>query len=102
MKKSYILSSTPEYDEWENSQTKKDQHQIAKRLALIQEEGHFGDHKSVSDDNLLWELRWRNGRRVYYSHIKESNVLVILGGSKNGQEKDIARAGKILTKRRWG
>jgi putative addiction module killer protein len=98
--KRYVLSSTIEYDEWEESQTKKSQQQIAKRLALIQEEGHFGDHKSVSDDDSVWELKWRNGRRIYYSYIKESNVLVILGGSKNGQEKDIEKAGRILSKRK--
>jgi putative addiction module killer protein len=63
---------------------------------LIQFEGHFGDHKSVSKDNSVWELRWASGRRVYYSIIKETNVLLLLGGNKNGQNKDIAKAKKVL------
>ena len=98
--KRYILSSTIEYDEWERALPKKDQQQIAKRFALIQEEGHFGTHHSVSTDNSVWELTWRNGRRIYYSIVRELNVLVILGGSKNGQEKDIERARNILARRK--
>lgn len=100
--KKYTIASTCEYDEWEASQTKKDQQQIAKRLALIQIDGHFGDHKSVSADNSIWELRWRNGRRIYYSHIVESNVLMILGGDKNGQKKDIEKSGRILSRKKAG
>ena len=96
----YTLASTPEYEEWEESLPKKEQHQIAKRLALIQEEGHFGDCHSVSKDNEIWELRWGCGRRVYYSIIRTAKVLLILGGSKNGQEKDIERAKGLLKKRR--
>lgn len=50
-------------------------------------EGRFGDHKQVSDH--VWELRWENGRRIYCSLIPVSQVLLLLGGNKNGQTKDI-------------
>lgn len=95
----YELASTQEYDEWECSQAKKCLSQILKRLALIQTDGHFGDHKSVSDDDSVWELRWVSGRRIYYAYIKELKILLLLGGNKNGQKKDIARALGILAKR---
>jgi putative addiction module killer protein len=99
MKKYEILLAL-EFEEWEDSQTKKSQSQIDDRLAAIADEGHFGDHKSVSDDDSVWELRWANGRRVYYSYLPKSNVLVLLGGNKNGQKKDIAQASNILRKRK--
>jgi putative addiction module killer protein len=98
--KKYDILLTTEFEDWEDSQTKKAQSQIDDRLALIASEGHFGDHKSVSDDNSVWELRWANGRRVYYSYLPKSNVLILLGGNKNGQKKDIAEACRILCKRR--
>ncbi len=50
----------------------------------------------------LLELRWKNGRRVYYSIIEKislkSNefVLILLGGLKNEQKKDIQKAKRIL------
>jgi putative addiction module killer protein len=98
--KAYEILTTPEFDEWENSQTKKEQVQIDDRLDRILSEGHFGDHKSVSEDDSIWELRWKNGRRVYYSYLPKSHVLILLGGNKNGQKKDITRAGNILSARR--
>ena len=95
----YEILLTLEFEEWIASQTKKEQSQIDDRLSHIAFEGHFGDHKSVSDDNSVWELRWANGRRVYYSYIPHLKVLMLLGGNKNGQTKDIAKASRILAKR---
>jgi putative addiction module killer protein len=66
---------------------------IAKRIEHIKEEGHFGDHKQVRDR--ICELRWDNGRRIYYALIPVSQVLLLLGGNKNGQSKDINKAEKI-------
>ena len=43
--------------------------QIRQRIAHIQDDGHFGVHKDVFDD--VWELRWNNGRRIYYAYIPE-------------------------------
>mgnify|MGYP002388429467 FL=1 len=67
--------------------------QIASRLSNIEQSGHFGGHKSVGEN--IWELRWKNGRRIYYAYIPEASILVLLGGNKNGQNKDIKQAKKI-------
>lgn len=84
---------TDEFDEWLEEEPAKSRVQIAKRLEHIQEEGYFGDHKQVREH--IWELRWANGRRIYYSLIPVSQVLLLLGGNKNGQSKDINQAEKI-------
>jgi putative addiction module killer protein len=67
-----------------------------KRLAAIELDGYFGDHKDL--DSGVYELRWKNGRRLYYAYIPESRIILLLGGNKNGQEKDITQAKKILKK----
>jgi putative addiction module killer protein len=92
----YTVLNTAEYDEWLAEQPEKCKVQILGRLAHIKEDGHFGDHKDVDGD--VWELKWRSGRRVYYAYIEESQVLLLLGGNKNGQSKDIKKAKKILCK----
>jgi putative addiction module killer protein len=97
--KKYKVLFTPEFQEWMTSRTKKERLQIQERLDLIATAGHFGDHHSVSEDNSIWELRWANGRRVYYCFLPKTNILILIGGDKNGQKKDIARAGKVLSKR---
>ena len=96
IKKSYTLFKTEEYEDWVSDQPYKSQVQILSRLDLIEELGYFGEHKFL--DGTVWELKWANGRRIYYSHIATLNVLIILGGNKNGQNKDIAKARSILRK----
>ena len=96
--KNYRIGSLEEYDDWFSEQSKKAQLQIQKRLYAITEFGHFGVHRSVSDDDTIWELKWKNGRRIYYCYLQETRILLLLGGNKNGQEKDIKKAENILAK----
>lgn len=93
---SYTVYNAPEYDEWLEEQPAKSQVQIRERIAHIQDDGYFGDHKSVNDD--VWELRWKNGRRIYYAYVPDKKILLLLGGNKNGQDKDIRHAKKIFQK----
>lgn len=97
--KLYKFLQTHEYLKWLQSQTEKEKTQIDHRLSNIQYEDHFGDHKFVGDEKRkVWELRWKNGRRVYFSYIPERNILLLLGGNKNGQDKDIKKAKSLLQK----
>ena len=76
--------------------TTKEQAQIEARLYRIKAFDHFGDCKYLEGTNhAILELRWKNGRRIYYSLIPEEEVLLLLGGNKNGQTKDINKAEKI-------
>ena len=90
----YKILITSEFEEWLEEETARSRVQIAKRIENVREEGHFGDHKQVRDH--VWELRWENGRRIYYSLIPVSRVLLLLGGNKNGQDKDIKKAQKTI------
>lgn len=89
------LERTPEFKKWFDKEAEKSKAQIAARLKNVELHNYFGDHKSLGDG--LLELRWKNGRRVYYSLVmKEELTLVLLGGLKNAQKKDIQKARKIL------
>lgn len=92
----YRILVSKEYEEWFEDQRPKEQAQIEKRLSQIETEGHFGDFKQISE--FVWELQWKNGRRIYYACLEESNLLLLLGGNKNGQNYDIRKAKKILEK----
>lgn len=92
----YRLIKTPEYEEWLHVETLKSRVQIANRLEKIETDGHFGVHKDIGDS--VFELKWGNGRRIYYALVPEDNVLILLGGNKNGQDKDIKKAKKLLHK----
>ena len=92
-----IVRTLPEFDAWLLGLNAHERADIDNRLDRIREHNHFGDKKYLG--GRLFELRWRNGRRAYYSLAKDAQeqvVLMLLGGAKNGQERDIVRARKIL------
>ena len=61
-------------------------------------DGNFGDYKQLSE--LLYELRFHfgSGYRVYYTIKNNTIVLLINGGDKKSQTKDIEKAQDILNK----
>lgn len=90
----YRVLKTTQYEDWVNKESLKSQVQIEKRISNIETDGHFGVIKDV--DDYVWELKWANGRRIYYAYLPGTNILLLLGGNKNGQSYDIAQAKKIL------
>ena len=64
----------------------------------VKDSDHFGDWKKLGND--LCELRWKNGRRVYFTLYEEkgATVLLLLGGYKNAQVKDIKKARRLVEK----
>ena len=90
----YTTFETEEYSDWLDLQTLKSRRQILDRISKIEDDGYFGNHKYLEDDD-LWELKFNDGRRIYYVTVKETNVILLLGGNKNGQDKDINKAEKI-------
>ena len=89
------IQQTPEFKEWFDKQAEKSKAQIDARLKHIESYDYFGDHKSLGKK--LLELRWKNGRRIYYTLIKAEYVTVILlGGFKHEQKKSIKKARQIL------
>ena len=58
--------------------------------------GNFGDHKLI--DEGIWELRvdYGPGYRVYFAKEGHRLILLLIGGAKNSQKKDIAQASSYL------
>ena len=81
--------------EWLNSLDKTTKARIQSRLIRLLE-NNFGDHKKI--DNEISELRFKFGAgyRIYYTEIDNVIVLLINGGDKSTQQKDIEKAKNIL------
>ena len=60
------------------------------------ENGNFGDHKQLNSS--LYELRFDfgGGIRIYYTIEGNTVVLLINGGNKKTQSKDIQKANDIV------
>jgi len=93
------LRKTAEFNDWFETLRVKEQAQVDSRLQRIEQYDYFGDAKDLGEG--LAELRWANGRRVYFSRIVDTEgnlVLLVLGGMKNAQAKDIKQARLLLHK----
>lgn len=92
----YKIDSTKQFDKWfaklKDSLVKI---RILARLSRV-ENGNFGDFKPLSP--MLYELRFffGFGLRIYYTIKNDSVVILLVGGDKSSQEKDIAKADELL------
>jgi len=61
------------------------------------ETGNLGDHKSVGSG--IWEARlpFGAGYRVYFGKERQTVILLLLGGDKGSQRKDISLAQRLWT-----
>jgi putative addiction module killer protein len=89
-----LIKKTTEFTEWLDLLTWKEQAQVHARLKRIQDASHFGDAKSLG--NGLAELRWKNGWRIYFFKEGRDMIVLLVGGHKNAQEKDIQKARLLL------
>lgn len=90
------ILTTDEFVERLDTLGRKRRALIDNRLDRIRENGHFGDLKHLGDG--LYELRWKHGARVYFSFLAGGEgrlVLILWGGDKNGQGRDIVKARRI-------
>ena len=93
----YLVRETARFSSWlERLKNVSAKITIARRIQRIKK-GNFGDHKRI--DTHLWELRFPQGAgyRVYYT-VQENRVIILVnGGDKSTQQKDINTA-RILLK----
>lgn len=81
--------------DWIESLDKSFQVRIFERIKRI-ESGNYGDFKQI--DFELYELRFNfsSGYRLYYSEINNTIILLLCGGDKSTQNKDIKKAKEYL------
>ena len=92
----YIVYETEQFSAWlERLKNVSAKIAIVRRIERIKK-GNFGDHKRI--ETHLWELRLTLGAgyRVYYTIQENRIVLLINGGDKSTQQKDINTACTLL------
>jgi putative addiction module killer protein len=82
------------FESWHNNLDTSLQRAVDARLTRLAD-GNFGDHKSLGAGVYEWRIMRGPGVRVYYGLKGDELVVLIGGGSKASQKKDIDRA-KVL------
>lgn len=89
------------YKEWHKGLIEKDQRIVDARIDTFKKDGTLVSHKMLDKKLSLFEFKWTNGIRVYFSLLqdKDGNFMLLLeGGNKNSQPQDISSAKNIIFK----
>jgi len=95
----YFVEKTVEFDKW--LRKLKDLRVKAKilfRIQRIESYGHFGDCKTVGDGIREVKINYAKGYRVYFKEKVGKIIILLIGGDKSSQQKDIEKAKIILKK----
>lgn len=69
---------------------------IAVRIRRIEKDNFFGDCKSVGDEVFELRINCGAGYRVYFTNDGEKVVILLCGGDKGSQKRDIERAKSLI------
>jgi len=92
----FTVLQTQEFQRWLDAlQDRRAQVRIAARLRLA-EAGNLGDWKSVAGEVSEMRINFGPGYRLYFARRGSILIIMLAGGDKSTQTKDIKRAQKIL------
>ena len=93
-------SGSEPFTEWvESIRDQRTQDRILARIESIESGGNFGDCTPIRGSNGVFELRFHfgPGYRIYFGEVGNTIVLLLCGGAKSSQARDIARK-KLLAR----
>ncbi|GHB45928.1 type II toxin-antitoxin system RelE/ParE family toxin [Mongoliitalea lutea] len=92
----YFIEKTVEFDKW--LRKLKDLRAKAKilfRIQKLENDEHFGDCKPVGEGILELRIDYAKGYRIYFKEREGKIIILLLGGEKPTQKKDIEKAKEI-------
>ena len=95
----FLIEKTAEFDKWiKNLKDIQSKVKILIRIQKLENDEHFGDCKVISDGIRELKINFGKGYRVYFK-VKNGKIIILLvGGDKSTQQKDIAKAKEIWAK----
>ena len=80
------------FDEWLNFlKDRKTRLKIDSRLRRVAL-GNLGDYKSVGDGVCELRINYGSGYRIYFGQFGNTIIVLLCGGDKSSQQKDILKA----------
>lgn len=93
----YILEKTDEFDKW--LRKLKDLRAKAKvlfRIQKLENDAHFGESEPVGNGIRELKINYAQGIRIYFKEKEGMIIILLLGGDKSTQQRDIEKAKEIL------
>ncbi len=94
----YLIEKTAEFDKWlRKLKVLKAKAKILIRIQKLETSEHFGDNESIGDGIRELKIDYAKGYRIYFKEQEGKIIILIFGGDKSTQNKDIERAKLILS-----
>ena len=93
----YIIEKTEEFDKW--LRKLKDLRAKAKilfRIQKIENDDHFGHCEPVGNGIRELKIDYAKGYRVYFRESDGKIIILLIGGDKSTQQRDIEKAKEIV------
>lgn len=97
--KMYFIEKTTEFDKW--LRKLKDIRAKAKilfRIQKLEQDEHFGDCEPVGEGIRELKINYAKGYRIYFRETDGKIIVLLIGGDKSTQQKDIEKAKEIWNK----
>ncbi len=92
----YDIKTTDRFDRWlRKLKDIKAKITIVRRVDRLHD-GYFGDYKSIGDGLLELRVAVGSGYRIYFTKREEEIIIILVGGDKSTQQRDIRLAKKII------
>jgi len=92
----FFIEKTTEFDKWlRKLKDLKAKAKILFRIQKIENDDHYGDCKSVGDGIRELRVNFAKGYRVYFKEKDGKIIILLIGGDKSSQRKDIKKAKEI-------
>ena len=97
--KMYLIEKTTEFDKWfRKLNDLKAKAIILFRIQKLENEEHFGDCKPVGNGIKELKINYAKGYRIYFKEKDGKIIILLIGGDKSTQQKDIDKANEIWKK----
>lgn len=95
----YFIEKTTEFDKWfRKLNDLRAKAKIIFRIQKIENDEYFGDCKPVGEGISELRINYAKGYRVYFREQDEKIILLLIGGDKSTQQRDIEKAKEIWKK----
>jgi len=95
----YFIEKTTEFDKWiKKLNDLRAKAKILFRLQKLENDEHFGNCETVGDGIRELKINYAKGYRVYFKEIEGKIIILLVGGDKSTQQKDIDKAKEIWKK----
>ncbi|WP_231563329.1 type II toxin-antitoxin system RelE/ParE family toxin [Salegentibacter sp. Hel_I_6] len=96
LRRMYFVEKIVEFDKWLSKlKDLRAKSKILFRIQKLENDEHFGDCKPVGDGISELRINYAKAYRIYFKERDGKIIILLIGGDKSTQQKDIEKAKKF-------